>query len=63
MALGAALAMGAPAGADDLEDRIDRMERDLQEMKRELQRRKAGAPPPAERKRTPSASSGQSPTA
>jgi len=44
LALGTALAIGVPAGADDLTDRIDRMERELQELKREMQRRNAGAP-------------------
>jgi len=47
VALGTALAIGVPAGADDLSDRIDRMERELQELKREMQRRNAGAPAPA----------------
>jgi hypothetical protein len=47
VALGAALVVGAPARADDLADRIDRMERELQEMKRELQRRNAGTTAPA----------------
>jgi hypothetical protein len=47
VALGAALAVSVPAGADDLADRIERMERELQEMKRELQRQKAAAPTPA----------------
>jgi hypothetical protein len=44
VALGTALAIGVPAGADDLSDRIDRMERELQELKKEMQRRNAGAP-------------------
>jgi hypothetical protein len=44
LALGTALAIGVPAGADDLSDRIDRMERELQELKREMQRRNAGTP-------------------
>jgi hypothetical protein len=47
VALGAALAAGVPAGADELADRIERMERELQELKRELQKRNAGTPVPA----------------
>ena len=56
VALGAALAVGVPAGADDLADRIERMERELQEMKRELQRRNAGPAAPAPAPSTAAAS-------
>ena len=47
VALAAALAAGAPAGADDLADRIERMEQELREMKEELKRRNAAPAAPA----------------